>query len=146
VRPESIREALDLGHAERVGHGIRILDDAELVDEVRRRQIPLEVCPSSNVALGLVGTLDDHPLPRLLQAGLRVTLNADVRRDIGTWLGQEYARVRRAFAFDDQVMADLARAGIEASFAPQATKARLLDEIAAWLVTQSEPSRRKMTS
>src|SRR5437868_14505958 len=68
--PASIREAIEIGHTERLGHGIRILDDPDLVAEVRTRGIPLEVCPYSNVLLGLVPSYADHPLPKLLQAGL----------------------------------------------------------------------------
>src|SRR5262249_23255376 len=75
---ESIREALTVGHTERLGHGIRVLDDVDLVAEVRDRAIPLEVCPSSNVTLGLVDSFATHPLPRLRDAGLPVTVNTDI--------------------------------------------------------------------
>ncbi|WUI00062.1 adenosine deaminase [Spirillospora sp. NBC_00431] len=131
--PASIRQALGPGRTERLGHGIRILDDPDLVAEVREREIPLEVCPSSNVALGFAPSLEDHPLPRLLDAGLIVTLNTDIPALIGTPLATEYARVREAFGYDDRTIADLARAGVDASFAPGSTKARLHQEITAWL-------------
>ncbi|TDD33966.1 adenosine deaminase [Actinomadura sp. KC06] len=131
--PASIRQAIGPGHAERLGHGIRVLDDPDLVAEVRERQIPLEVCPSSNLALGFVPALEDHPLPRLLDAGLIVTLNTDIPALIGTPLSAEYARVRDAFGYDDQILASLARAGVDASFAPSSTKSRLHREISAWL-------------
>lgn len=130
---ESIREALTVGHAERLGHGIRVLDDDELVAQVRERGIPLEVCPSSNVALGFAASLPTHPLPRLRDAGLSVTLNADAPALVGTTLVREYGRVRDAFGYTDSELADLARTGYDASFAPAATRERLHRELRAWL-------------
>ncbi|GAA4588739.1 adenosine deaminase [Planotetraspora phitsanulokensis] len=128
----SIREAIG-GGTERLGHGVRVLDDAELVAEVRDRAIPLEVCPSSNVALGVADSLAAHPLPRLRDAGLVVTLNTDIPSIAGTTLSQEYARVRDAFGYGDEVMAEFARASIAASFAPAETKERLTRRVDDWL-------------
>jgi adenosine deaminase len=136
--PDSIREALQVGHAERLGHGIRVLEDPDLVEELRVRGVPLEVCPSSNVALGAVASLASHPLPRLLEAGLVVTLNTDIPATVGTDLTREYTRVRDTFGLDDAALADLAGAGVDASFAPEATKARLRGAINDWL---SQPPR-----
>jgi adenosine deaminase len=113
--PASIRSAVGVGRADRIGHGIRAVD------------------PSSNVALGLVRSMADHPLPRLLAAGLTVTLNADIPTTVGTSLSEEYRRVRDTFAIDDAAMANLARAAVGASFAATATKTRLTDGIDAWL-------------
>jgi adenosine deaminase len=131
--PDSIREAIHVGHAERLGHGIRVLDDPALVDELRERALPLEVCPSSNVALGFVPTFSAHPLPRLRDAGLTVTVNTDIPAAIGTSTATEYTRVRDAFGYDDAVLADLARAAIDASFAPTATKKRMTERTDDWL-------------
>ncbi|MFL6053435.1 MAG: adenosine deaminase [Actinoallomurus sp.] len=131
--PASIREAMTVGHAERLGHGIRVLDDADLVAEVRDRGLPLEVCPSSNVALGLAPSFAAHPLPRLRDAGLVVTVNTDIPAVVGTTLTDEYRRIRTAFGYDDATVAALSRAGVEASFAPEPTKARLRREIETWL-------------
>jgi adenosine deaminase len=131
--PDSIREALEVGRTERLGHGIRVLDDPALTAEVRDRGLALEVCPSSNVTLGLVPSLPAHPLPRLLEAGLTVTLNTDVPSVTGAQLAEEYARVRHAFGYDDAAMADFARASVQASFAPEATKKAILRGIDAWL-------------
>jgi adenosine deaminase len=131
--PDSIREALTIGRAERIGHGIRVLEDPELVAELRDRGIPLEVCPSSNVALGLVPSLAEHPLPRLRAAGLTVTVNTDIPNVAGTNLTEEYRRVRAAFGYDDAVLAELNHAAIDASFAPAATKAKLHGDTDAWL-------------
>jgi adenosine deaminase len=131
--PDSIREAIHVGHAERLGHGIRVLDDPALVDELRERALPLEVCLSSNVALGFVPTLSAHPLPRLRDAGLAVTVNTDIPVAIGTSTATEYARVRGAFGYDGAVLAELAHAATRASFAPPATKKDLQAQIDAWL-------------
>lgn len=133
--PRSIREALTAGHAERIGHGIRALDDPELVAELRDRGIPLEVCPSSNVALGLVPALAAHPLPALRDAGLRVTLNTDIPNVAGTTLTEEFRRVRDTFGYDDAVLASLNHTAIDASFAPLETKAKLHGDTDAWLAS-----------
>ncbi|MBB2910758.1 adenosine deaminase [Streptosporangium becharense] len=127
--PAGIREALDLGHGERLGHGIRVLDDPALVAEVRERGVPLEVCPTSNVLLGLVPTLAAHPLPRLREAGLVVTINTDGE----TALADEYARLRDVFGFTDADLAELAAAGAGASFAPPAVKEQITAGVTAWL-------------
>lgn len=129
----SIREAIVAGQAERIGHGIRVLEDAELVAEVRERGLALEVCPSSNVALGVVPSWAAHPLPHLLAAGLAVTLHTDIPAIVGTSLAEEYRRVRQVFGLSDTRLAGLARAGVDASFAPAATKSRLREGIARWL-------------
>ncbi|MEV7804184.1 adenosine deaminase [Microbispora sp. NPDC088329] len=131
--PDSVREAITVGRAERLGHGIRVLEDPDLTAEVRDRGIALEVCPSSNVALGVVNGMAAHPLPRLREAGLIVTLNTDIPSNIGTSLSEEYARVADAFGYDDAVLAGLARASIDASFAPEETKHALRREVDAWL-------------
>jgi adenosine deaminase len=128
----SIRQAIGAGRTERLGHGIRVLDDPELVAEVRERRIPLEVCPSSNVALGFAPSLAEHPLPRLIDAGLAVTLNTDIPAAIDTPLTTEYERARAAFGLDDTTLAGFATAGVDASFASESLKARLRTEIAAW--------------
>ncbi|MGZ4685933.1 adenosine deaminase [Oryzihumus sp.] len=130
--PDSIREAIGAGRAERLGHGIRVLDDPGLVAEVRDHGIALEVCPSSNVGLGLVRDWTSHPLPRLVEAGLRVTLNTDVPSVLGVSLSQEYARVRVTFGWSDDQLADLARSGVDASFAPAQLRARMHAGIDAW--------------
>ncbi|GAA0232561.1 adenosine deaminase [Cryptosporangium japonicum] len=129
----SVWEALTVGHAVRLGHGIRVLEDRSLVAAVRDAGVALEVCPSSNVALGLVGSWAEHPLPRLVSAGLAVTLNTDVPSAIGATLSGEYARVREVLGASDGELAGLALAGVEASFAPVVVKERLRAGIAGWL-------------
>lgn len=131
--PESVREALDVGRAERIGHGIRSVEDPELVVRLRDARVPLEVCPSSNVALGLVPSLAEHPLPALVEAGLVVTLNTDIPAITGRALSAEYAALRAVFGCTDEELAAFARAAVDASFAPAGTKAEFRAGIEAWL-------------
>lgn len=130
---ESVREAIAHLQADRIGHGIRALDDADLVEELRDAGVALEVCPSSNVALGLVPSLAAHPLPRLIQAGLTVTLNTDIPTMTGVSIAAEYENVRAMFGFDDAQLACVAAAGVDASFAPPSLQQRLRQEISDWL-------------
>ncbi len=130
--PASIRQAITTGSAERLGHGIRVLDDDELTAQVRTLGIPLEVCPNSNVLLDLAPSLAEHPLPRLLDAGLAVTVNTDIPAMTGVGLAEEYRLLQEAFGYSDSVIAGLARAGVRASFAPADLQARLLAGIDDW--------------
>lgn len=130
----SIRQAITSGRAERLGHGIRVLEDPDLVDAVRRRHIPLEVCPASNVALGCVSSLRAHPLPVLRAEGLLVTVNTDIPLVTGMTLAAEYAAVRDAFGYDDT---ELAGNAVHASFAREHVKAGLREGIARWLTSPS---------
>lgn len=133
--PASVREALTVGLADRIGHGIRVLADPELVAELRERAIPLEVCPSSNIALGLVRSWVAHPLPALRAAGLTITVSTDIPDCTGTSLTDEYRTLREVFGYDDTVLAELNRAAIDASFALEETKVRLRRETDAWLAS-----------
>jgi adenosine deaminase len=131
---DSIREAVEIGRTQRLGHGFRVLEDAELVAEVRDRGIALEVCPSSNVGLSLVPSYPEHPLPGLVDTGLAVTLNTDIPNVLGDLtLTQEYVRVKDTFGYDDAALARFSRTAVEASFAPEETKKGVLAEIENWL-------------
>jgi aminodeoxyfutalosine deaminase len=129
--PETIWEALDGLGAERIGHGISCLADPRLVAVLRERQIPLEVCPTSNVCTGQVTTLAQHPLPRLVAEGLFVTLSSDDPPMFGTSLNEEYRKVTEAFGLDP---VSLAMNGVRASFLSTTEKKHLIDEI-----SQSRP-------
>ena len=131
--PESIREAIAHLQADRIGHGIRAVEDPDLVEDLRESGLALEVCPSSNVALGLVPSLAAHPLPRLIEAGLTVTLNTDIPTMTGVSIAGEYENVRATFGLGDAELASLALAGVEASFAPPSLQLRLRQEISDWL-------------
>jgi adenosine deaminase len=129
----AMRELAALPKAHLHVHGIRVLDDPALVDEVRERGVPLEVCPTSNVALRLVPSLAEHPPPRLRDAGLAVTLNTDVPAVVGTDLTREYTLAREVLGYDDAALAGLAAAGADAAFAPPEIREALRAEIGRWL-------------
>ncbi len=114
--PESIRDAVELLGAERIGHGLTVLQNPNVVSMLCERRIPLEVCPSSNVCTGLIARWEDHPLPKFLDAGLAVTLNSDDPAMFGTSLEEEIRRAARCFAFHPKTLAQLCRNAIQASF------------------------------
>ena len=123
--PESIRSVLEVCGAERIGHGVRAVEDPSLVAELAERGIPLEVCPSSNVCLGVVPDLAHHPFDRLARAGCRVTVNSDDGPLFGTTLTGEYLRLARTFGYGPGELADLALAGLRASFLHEEERAAL---------------------
>jgi aminodeoxyfutalosine deaminase len=127
--PETIWEALDGLGAERIGHGISCLADPVLVGRLREERIPLEVCPTSNVCTREVPDLAAHPLPRLLDEGLIVTLNSDDPPMFGTTLTDEYRAVASTFGHGPAELADLARNAVRASFLDEPAKQQLLTEI-----------------
>lgn len=127
--PESIWGALRELGAERLGHGVRCIDDAALCAELRDRQVPLEVCPTSNLCLGVASSLREHPLPRLLQAGLLVTLNSDDPPLFNTTLTEEYLRCAAEFAWDAAMVERLALNAIQAAYLPEVRKAALSEQI-----------------
>lgn len=127
--PASIRAALELPGARRIGHGIRCLEDAALVDALREREITLEVCPTSNVKTGIVATYEQHPLPLLYEAGLRVTINSDDPALFGTSLSDEYERAARTFRLRPTDLRKMTRTAIEAGFCPDSMKRELLEEL-----------------
>lgn len=131
--PASIRGAIEALGAERIGHGIRILEDPDLVAEVRARGIGLDVCPTSNVMTRSVPSLAEHPLGAMLDVGLRCTLASDDPSMFHSGLASEYELCRRVMRFDDERIATLARNGVQASFADEATKSDLERDIDAWL-------------
>jgi adenosine deaminase len=125
VGPESIWGALRALGAVRIGHGVRCLEDAALVEELRARQIPLEVCPTSNVCLGVVPSFGEHPLPRLLAAGLYVTLNSDDPPMFNTTLTDEYLAMARALGWDASDLERLVLNGLRAALLPSAARAQM---------------------
>jgi adenosine deaminase len=135
--PDYVCEALDLLKVERVDHGVRSMEDPELVARLRDQQIPLTVCPLSNVALRVVPDLGQHVLPGMLEAGLLATVNSDDPAYFGGYLDDNLAAVQQEFGFDDKQLAGLARNSFDACFAPEADKARWKAEVDSWLAAGS---------
>jgi aminodeoxyfutalosine deaminase len=129
--PETIWEAVRNLGAERIGHGIRCLDDPEPVAYLRETQLPLEVCPTSNVCTKQVPDIASHPLPTLLAEGLYVTLNSDDPPMFGTTLTNEYRTAATDLGLGAAGLADLARNTVRASFLGEDRKAEILAEIDA---------------
>jgi adenosine deaminase len=125
VGPASIWNALQLLGAERIGHGVRCLEDLELVSELRERQIPLEVCPTSNVCLNVVPSFREHPLPQLIENGLFVTLNSDDPPLFNTSLTGEYLMAARTFGFTREQIEQLSLNAVRAAFLPPDQRNRL---------------------
>jgi adenosine deaminase len=136
--PESIRGAIDALGADRIGHGIRVLEDPDLVAEVRERGIGFDVCPTSNLMTRSAPSLEAHPLPAMLDAGLLCSLASDDPSMFHAFLTDEYELCRRVFGFDDRAIAALAGNGVRASFASAELKAKLDAAIAAWLDDDQE--------
>jgi aminodeoxyfutalosine deaminase len=124
--PESIWGALNLG-AERIGHGLTADRDKELVEELATRQIPIEICMTSNVRTRCCMNLHDHPVRRYFDQGLMITLNSDDPAMFGITLNQEYELAQEEFSFTDDHLRELARNSFEASFLPPEKKVAFLD-------------------
>ena len=122
---ESIWGALNL-HAERIGHGLTAAQDPDLIEELTYRQIPLEICLTSNLRTGCCKTITDHPLKSYFDQGVMVTLNTDDPALFGTTLAREYQLAQETFGFTDEHLRELARNSFEASFLPTAKKLELL--------------------
>jgi adenosine deaminase len=131
--PASVRTCVEALHAQRIGHGVRAVEDPDLLSELVDRGIALEICPVSNVALGVYSDLTSVPLPDLLSAGATVALGADDPLLFGSRLAAQYATMRAAHDLDDATLAGLAAMSVRASCAPQETRAELLAEIDDWL-------------
>ena len=130
--PDSVRACLDHLNAGRLGHGVRVAEDPALLDRVVARGVPLEVCPVSNVALGVYSDLTSVPLPVLLEAGATVALGADDPLLFGSRLASQYATMRAAHDLSDADLAELARMSVRASRAPDDVQKATLADIDAW--------------
>jgi len=127
--PEYIWEALDVLKARRIDHGVRCVEDERLVARLAAEQIPLTVCPFSNVKLRVFPTLQQHDLPELMRRGLLVTINSDDPAYFGGYVADNFSAVADAFDLPRDALAELARNSFRAAFLPDAVKARYLDEV-----------------
>jgi adenosine deaminase len=129
--PEYVWEALDLLKVSRIDHGVRSMEDPDLVDRLRRQRMPLTVCPLSNLRLHVVPALTAHPLKRMLEAGLVATCNSDDPPYFGGYVADNFSRIAEALALSDDQLIALARNSFEASFIDDATRHLYLDELKA---------------
>jgi len=125
VGPDSIWGALNI-KAERLGHGLHAMEDGELVEHLVEKQIPVEICLSSNIATGCCGRIEDHPVKKMFDAGVMITLNTDDPAMFHTSLGREYQLAQDVFGFSDEQLREIARNSFEASFLPAEKKVEFL--------------------
>jgi aminodeoxyfutalosine deaminase len=131
--PETIWDALRELGAERIGHGTSAVQDPQLLAHLTQHQIPVEVCPTSNLATGAVPDLTTHPIIAMVEAGVRVTINSDDPPMFATTLNAEYGVAARLLGLDDIGVGNLAKAAVRASFADRDLQQRLLTEIADYV-------------
>ncbi|MDA3646563.1 adenosine deaminase [Saccharopolyspora indica] len=127
--PEYVWQAIDVLGVERVDHGIRSVEDAALLKRLADDRTPLTVCPLSNVRLRCVPELSQHPLPRLLDAGVLVTINSDDPSYFGGYVGENFTALQEALKLDDSVLRQFAADSFRASFLPEAERDALIAEI-----------------
>jgi adenosine deaminase len=136
--PDNIWATIEHYRPDRIGHGVRAIEDPALVAELVRTRIPLEICPLSNLATGVYPDLASHPFPALRDAGVVVTLHSDDPTMFGGWVSDVYAAAQEAWALTDEDLAELARTAVRVSFADEPTKVALVAGIDAWLVASSQ--------
>jgi aminodeoxyfutalosine deaminase len=124
--PESVWGALNL-HVERVGHALTAFHDPDLVEELAQRQVPVEICLTSNLRTGLCPNLNEHPAKSYFDHGVMITLNSDDPAMFGTTLAREYQLAQQTFGFTDEHLRELARNSFEASFLPAEKKLEFLN-------------------
>ncbi len=137
-------ETLDSLHVERIDHGVRAMDDPEVVARLRDDQTPLTVCPLSNVRLHVVDTLADHPLARMLDADLHATVNSDDPAYFGGYIDANYQAVRDELGLTTAQLETLALNSFDASFAPPELREAWKDEVHAWSTQQVTGDRREV--
>jgi adenosine deaminase len=130
--PEGVRDALEFLGADRIDHGVRAIEDAELVNLLADRQIPLVICPVSNISLGVYKTMAEHPIDALRRAGVPVSVNTDDPALLNTTLKKSYEECAAAFGWNKETVRSLAATSVDASFADPSTKARIKDDLMAW--------------
>jgi adenosine deaminase len=127
--PDSIRATLEHLPVSRIGHGVRAIEDPELVAELAERKIPLELCPGSNIATGLYSSYEEHPIDSLRKAGCVITLSSDDPPYFATSIGQEYDKTAAAFDYDADMLKAVTIASIEAAFCDAALKEKLKKQV-----------------
>jgi adenosine deaminase len=136
--PASVRGALRDLQVDRIGHGVRAVEDEKLTRGLADRQIPLEIGMTSNVYLGFYRNIEEHPLPTLDRAGVLVTVNTDDPQLVGTTLSKEYQLLVDVFGYSMTDVIRIARNAIVACFAEPILKARLLQELDTWAAQHAQ--------
>lgn len=136
--PEYIWQALELLEVSRVDHGVRCVEDPRLVEELKERQIPLTVCPLSNVELRVFDSIADHNLKQMLDLGLCVTVNSDDPAYFGGYVAENFRAVQEGLHLQEDDIYELARNSFRASFLPSEKKRELLEELDGYFVARSE--------
>lgn len=127
--PQSVRDAIDHLKVTRIGHGVRSIEDADLVQRIAEEGIVLEICPASNVALNVYDRIEEHPLGRLVEAGCIITLNSDDPPHFHTSLENEYAIGANVFGFDAATLAGFTANAIHCAFVDGDTRQQLLEKL-----------------
>ncbi len=131
--PESIHQAVHLCGAHRIGHGVRLIEDGDLLNYINDHRIPLECCPSSNVQTKAVKRLEDHPIRLFYDLGLRVTVNTDNRLVTGTTVSEEYLKLHETLGFTLDEIKEVIIMGFKSAFLPYAIKRAMLADVVAEL-------------
>ena len=129
--PDSVRDAVRDLEVERIGHGVRAIEDLALVDELAEKGVVLEVCPGSNVVLGVYPSFRAHPIAELDRRGVKVTISTDDPPFFHTTMAREYEELHRAFDWDEGQFARIARQSLDAAFCDADTKAKILKKLEA---------------
>ena len=118
-------EAIENLPIQRIGHGVQVIHSPETMNLLKERNIALELCPSSNIKLGLFEDFNAHPFPQLLESGIKISLNSDDPPFFSTTLPQEYARVQEAYQYSDTTMESITRMAIDCAFVDEKTRSEL---------------------
>jgi adenosine deaminase len=127
--PQSVRDTLDNLPVSRIGHGVRSIEDPELVAELADRKITLEICPGSNIATGLYDNYQSHPINRLINAGCLVTISSDDPPFFATSVGEEYERTAKAFNWSEELLTQITLNAVNAAFCDPSLKEKLVSTL-----------------
>lgn len=126
---KGMEEAMNYLPIKRIGHGVNAINSPETMDMIRERSIALELCPTSNIFLGLFKNMDNHPLPKFLDAGISISINSDDPPFMSTTIGKEYQRVQEAYHFSKDTMNRITSMAINAAFVSESIKKELLAKL-----------------
>jgi len=135
--PASVWGAINELQADRIGHGVRAIEDPNLLVALKERQIPLEINPTSNICLGMYRRIAEHPLPHLDRMGLKITVNSDDPPLFNTSLCREYQLLIDEFGYSKRDVLRIARTAFEVCYAEDVLKTRMLAEFDAWVFNQA---------